>query len=501
TDSHGALFCKFVGFSSAFCASDKIQLHIPPMMARVPEVPVQSAHVTDGNETSHSLGVQTAFDSRQPSVDPGQPSFGDSSQNSVEVQSRTVSIAVFNENTPIQGAYVYMSRMKDSRVIPLGRTSSSGLLSTRISSQFLGENFTVVHECCAPKKVNPKLLRKDGETYRVNLERGTGFGVLVQQSAYGYLRNNAEFEIHADSVKLSVSGQDGLAFYDAAKTPDIRLQRVLIRNGLPSEIFTDKKNKQNGLTHVLMAGNEPFKPTLALIESEEKQFHKGVLKSSYLRRWRRDFMARLMRLQTVRTQVSSESEARLKLAQVSLSEVRESGWKQTQLSSEWDFLLSVEYKDKDETLELVLSERSGAELLRKNLNVQDTLPEIISRSYFNELVETVPFEAYVLSESEGELELSFAQSKAYGLSAGSRVALYSHELVDSDKLKTVLIGFAEIKKGNGEGLVKAKVTHMDPSFQSASVFPSIVRAVKVGSDFYKTEMSKNSLAVFKKESL
>lgn len=494
-DDGGELFCRFAGLSTYFCNGQSAQAEFRMVEDAIhyQENPQAELVISQVGSREHSTVVkQTKLNESLPeSV----------YQKQTEVHTSGVSISIYLEGNPLSGATVYMSRQKDSRVIPLGKTSHSGILSTRILPAFMGEKFTVVHACCAPKSFSTKLLRKDGETYKANLEKGTGFGVLVQQSAYGFLRGNAVFELHSDDLKLSVSGQDGLAFYDSGKLPETRLERVLIRNGLPSEYFLDSENNQNQLTHVLMAANEPFLPTLAVVESEGDQFHRGVLKSGYLRRWRRDFMARLMQLQTVRTQVSGESEARLRLAQESLTRLRSSGWKQTLLASEWDFVLSIDYNDNGDALEFVLSDRSGNKLMRRSVRAQDSIPERVAREQFSEMVKIFPFEGYVLSESGGDLELSFTEQKSYGLIAGSKLALYSHELIDSTQLKTELIGLAEVKNGESEGMVKARVTHMSRSSSSTSPFPVIVRVVKVAQDFYKAELRKNSFAVFEKDSL
>ena len=107
----------------------------------------------------------------------------------------------------------------------------------------------------------------------------------------------------------------------------------------------------------------------------------------------------------------------------------------------------------------------------------------------------------MLSEAEGVVDLAFTQKKQFGLTSDSRFALYSHELLDSDRLKTELIGFAKVEQGENVGVVKAKVTHMSPLSRSSSVFPSVVRAVKVGPEFYKAELRKNSFAALKKDPL
>jgi hypothetical protein len=493
-DANGTLLCQFAGFSPKFCISSIDVVEIPFSKEVVTEKVADASQYNSNDSQFVGLSEQKADASAELNDTPV-------TKTVREAQPNGMSVLVSMNNSPLSGAYVYMSRQKDSRVIPLGKTSSAGVVQTQVWPEFFGEKITVVHECCAPKSFSTKLLQKAGEAYKVNLEPGIGFAVLVQQIAYGLLRSTAAFELHGESGKLSVAEQDGLAFFDSGKLPETRLQRVLIRNGLPSEYFAGTKSDQNKLTHVLMAANEPFQPTLAVIESDGGLFHKGVLKNSYLRRWRRDFMARLMQLQSVRTQVSGESEARIKLARLNLSQLKESGWKQTQLNSEWDFLLSIDYSEKDEALELVLTDREGSALLRKKVQAKNALPERVSRSNFEELVTVFPFEAYVLSEAEGVVDLAFTQKKQFGLTSDSRFALYSHELLDSDKLKTELIGFAKVEQGENVGVVKAKVTHMSPLSRSSSVFPSVVRAVKVGPEFYKAELRKNSFAALKKDPL
>lgn len=493
-ESAGSLVCLFSGLSSSVCHAAQEQVPIPLFEIKPPKNHQLSAH---------SFAQEVVLEPADSTIEeqPESNARLTAPENTAQVSRKGVTVAVFNDGMPLSGARVYMSRQKDSRVISVGRTSSNGVVATRVLPQFLGERFTVVHECCAPKSFSARTLPRQDGKYKISLERGVGFAVLVQQSAYGYLRSTSAFELHGDNGKLAVSEQDSLAFYDAAKMPQTRLQRVVIRNGLPSEHFLSDKSVGNQLTHVLMAGNDPFIPSLALIESEDGQFHKGVLKSSYLRRWRRDFMARLMQLQTIRTQVSGETEARLKLASLELNHIRKSGWKQTPLASEWDFALSINYSDKDETLELHLTDRNGTVIVERKVGAEDALPERASRSHFEELVEKIPFEAYVMSEAEGEIELSFTQKKSFGLKKNSRFALYSHELLNSENLKTELIGFAELTDDESEGLVKAKITHLHSYSQAAAGFPPIVRAVKVGQDFFSSELKKNSFAALKKDSL
>lgn len=486
-DDGTSLLCQFAGLSVEFCTALSEYLKIPLIHGAPVKDFNASVQVSAGTaEKPPLLETKDSQSLTQPSTprqETGRP-------NNVSV----VSVSVFHEGEPLPDAAVYMSRLKDSRVIYLGRTSSNGVLTTSVFPQFVGEKLTVAHDCCAPKSFATKTLQERNGAFRINLESGSGFAVMVQQNAYGYLRNTGVFELHGSSGKLSVSNQDGIAFYDAAKTPDVTLQRVMLRNGLPSEYFVGEQSKKNRLTRYLMVANEPYVPTVALIETENEKFHKGVLKSRFLRRWRRDFMARLMQLQSIRTQVSGESEARLNLAQMSLSQIVREGWKSTQIASEWDFVLSVDYNEKEDSLELMLKERGGTTLLQKKIIAQDALPEKVARSHFNELLDVFPFEAHVLSEADGELELSFEQRAHYGLTANSRLALYSHELQDVNTVTSELIGFARLIDGVETGLVKARITHMSPEYLKDSALPSIVRAIKVGENFYSSQLEKNRFA-------
>lgn len=407
----------------------------------------------------------------------------------------TVTLMVMKEREPLAEALVFMSRQKDSRIVPLGRTSVAGLLSTSITPDFFGEKITVVHPCCAPRAFASKTLHKKNGNLVVNVQSGKGLAVLVQHSAYGYLRNTASYELFSDSSKIAVSEQDGFAFYDAGKTPEVQLRRVLVRNGLPSEFFADGKKDQYPLTRYLIAANEPFIPAVALIETSHEKFHSGVLKSRFLRRWRRDFMARLMQTQSLRAVVSGETETRLALAGVGVGDVLQTGWHKTQLASEWDFAVAIDYDDQKNSAEIRLMNGRGSLLMKESVVDSDTLPERLAKSQFDRLLQRFPFESSVLSESDGEIELSFPVKKNFGLQSDSRLALYSHELIGSDLHKSQLFGFAAVLEGDDSGPVTARITHILPSFSGESTFPPVVRAVKVDRQFYLNEIKKSDFSL------
>jgi hypothetical protein len=428
----------------------------------------------------------------------------ETSHTSGVIQRSQAKIIVSNEGRRIAGARVFMSRLKDNRVLDLGQTSSDGVLDVRIPKGFWGENLIVFHSCCSPKSLAVKrIVSSGGEVLSAELSSGTGYGVLVQREAYGFLRKVDSSELFSSFGKLTVSGVDGFALYNGTKTPGHLLTKVQIRGARPSEFRVASAeaalSKEEPLKF-LVSPSETYSPALALVEQVGGQVFQGVLKNANLRRWRREFIARLMHLQSVRSIVSAESESRMAAAGESLPDIVTRGWSQTQLAGEWDFLLSMIYDENTGSLRLSGMDAQGVEFfeMRHQFSQQTSkeVPETLARMAFNRFVESIPFEASLVEQREQTVQLSFSDLTSYGLKKGTPIALYqqSGEPADSQRLNE-LAALAVVETSSADKKVSARITHWNRQHRRTEVLPTVVRAVKISPEFYRMESSRKNFAL------
>lgn len=408
----------------------------------------------------------------------------------------------------LEGALVFMSRLKDNKVRELGVTRADGTLNVKIPSEFWGETVTVFHDCCSPRTFPAKVSRIAGESrLRLELQKGTGVGVLVQQEAYGHLRKMPQFEMLSSLGKLAVSGNDGFALYNSSKTPEQNPSKVLVRKARPTEIFVrtdDLPGLQTRPLNFLVAAEDPYLPAMALLEKNEGRSFQGILKSSGLRRWRRDFMARLMQQSSIKTVVSGEAEARIMAAGESATDIVARGWQQTQLAGEWDFALALEYNDTEQSLRLTASSPDGRVFFEKEAHFGkggDVIPERISRQFFQEFIEVFPFEAHVLKQEGDIVELSFSGETNFGLRENSPLALFQQGASSAESKLSELAALAVIVRSEEGQKVRARITHWNSNVRKTRVLPDVVRAAKITPEFYRRESTRNAMAKSKSSGL
>ena len=489
------LFCLLAGVSDQSCASAQPTLK-PPMLAGVKQ------STEKNNQNTVSASEKNALSSAVNNSEITENS--QSAKRNETLSKGTIRIEASESGKPLQGALVYLSRLKDNRVRELGQTSSDGSLVVKVSPEFWGEAVTVFHPCCAPRTQSAKLTKQGAvgtERLRIEMQSGTGIGVLVQQEAYGHLRKVEHFELASTQGKLAVSAQDGFALYDSTKTPDQRLSRVIVRGTRPGEFFvagSDIQAPRHGPLSFVVAPEDVYLPSLAVVERSSGRVFQGVFKSSELRRWRRDFMARLMQQSSLRSVVSSESETRISAAGESLVDVVSRGWSETQLAGEWDFLLSVDYDENLQTVKLNALDAHGKNFFDRVLKFSPSAPlapESVSRRVFESFVEAVPFEAHVVSQNGAELSLGFSSQKLFGLKPGMPLALYQQTSGDNESQKPdELAALAQVSE-NGEGKgVRAKIIYWNKQTRKTEVLPDVVRAVKLNDDEFQRESLRRGLA-------
>jgi hypothetical protein len=412
-----------------------------------------------------------------------------------------VRVEILSAGKPLEGAVVYMSRLRDNRVRELGRTAADGSLKLKVPSEFWGETVTVFHSCCAPRTFPSKLVRQGGESrLRLEVQAGSGFGVLIQHDAYGFLRRFSGFEMLSEEGKLAVSGQDGFALYDGSKTPQAFLKKVLVRGARPSDFFADSKSTALNSAHPLsyvVAPDEVYRPSLAVLETQEGRPYSGLLKNASLRRWRRDFMARLMQQTTLRGLVSTECESRLAAAGESAVAITSHGWAKTHLAGEWDFLLTIDYSDFKGGVQLAAVNHEGESFFAQSNNFSKNsseLPEQISRRGFEEFLSKFPFEGYVLRQNGQQVDLTFANEKDYGLKNETPVAFYQLASTETGQRAVELAALGLIESDGTSSGVRAKVTHWNNRTRKTSVLPDVVKVLKVSAEFYKREAVRSQMA-------
>lgn len=499
--SRGRVFvfvCMSSGLSPSFCFDSETPSLFPNSTAPAPKK-ASEASVAD------QLGEKSIPEQTLAISSPGSVSLTGDESSSSSVGTALVRMAVRVEvllaGKPLDGAQVYMSRLRDNRVRELGRTSSDGSLEVRLPHEFWGETVTVFHACCAPRTFSAKLAKQGNDArLRLEVQEGKGFGVLVQHDAYGFLRKFNSFEMLSPEGKLAVSGQDGFALYDSSKTPLSTLQKVVIRGARPTDFFTDSQTKRMNSSlplAYLVAPDEVYRPALAILETNEGRSFTGVLKNAALRRWRRDFMARMMQQTSLRALVSAESEARLSAAGESAVAVSSNGWSKTPLAGEWDFLLTIDYSDNKGGVRLSGVNHEGENFYsHNNLFSKDTgeLPEQRSRRDFESLVNQFPFEGYVLRQDGQRVDLTFESEKDYGLKDDTPLAFYQVSTSETGQRPIELAALGLIESQGSSSGVRARVTHWNNKTRKTAVFPDVVRVLKVTQDFYKREAVRSQMA-------
>lgn len=507
SQNSSVLACLLAGLSQKLCDS-QVNAVAPPFSESPSEIVV--AVVSPEQNFSESMLLEAspvAVSSK--SIDVSSESTGESEKsekilvgrNENALSREPIRIEVSLAGRPLEGALVFMSRLKDNRVRELGRSSSEGVLLVKSSPDFWGETVTVFHDCCAPRTLPAKIVKQAGEArVRLELQSGTGLGVLLRQEAYGHLRKVGLFELASSQGKLSVSGQDGFALYNSTKTPDQLPSKILLRQGKPSEFFTRPSDmnelRSKPLTY-LVAPDEPYLPALAILEKTEGRPFQGLLKSSPLRRWRRDFMARLMQQSSLRSQVSSECEARINAAGESATDVVANGWSRTQLAGEWDFLLAIDYNDATQSVSVSAKNSEGRSFFEKEFRFgkeTSQAPESVSRRAFQSFVESIPFEAHVLQQEGNVVELSFSSLSLFGLKADSPIALYQQSGSLSDEKTSELAALAVVVSAEAGQAVKARITHWNSRSRKTEILPDVVRALKISEDAYRKEALRSSMA-------
>lgn len=497
----GVLSCLLSGFSGDVCgyiaANTKasFSLEQPPSMTQLPassKILLETSLVEA--QSPESLSSQSEI-----TVEPD----GKASKSPMPF-ARPVRVEIYLDGKPLEGALIYMSRIKDNRVRELGVTSADGLLLVKITPQFWGETVTIFHPCCSPKTISAKLTQQKGEErLRVEMHSGTGMGVVIQQEAYGYLRKYNAFDLIGTSGKLSVSGHEGFALYNSTKTPELIPHKVLIRNAKPAEIFirpADVQQAQIKPLNFLVAPDEIYLPSLAIIEKQDGRAFQGVLKDSKLRRWRRDFMARLMQQTSLRTVVSVESEARIAAAGESGTDIIANGWNQSLLAGEWDLLLAIDYDEGRQSLSLLGKSSDGRTYFDQQIRFDknsSVAPETISRQFFQSFLEAVPFESHVVRQQGQIVELSFSGQSLFGIKENTPLALYQKMGTKDEEKSWDLAALATVLAGESSKGVQARITHWNHKARKTEVLPDVVRAVKISEEFYSRESIKRSMSLGK----
>lgn len=494
-----AFVCALAGFARDFCGPTRQALK-PPL--RDPAQVVAVAEELVSGKLSEIQLAETQNKEQPSSEQTDASTIKSTNKGLLAPAHRPVRVDVVLSGKPLEGALVYMSRLKDNRVRELGRTKSDGVVLAKSTSEFWGETVTVFHSCCAPKTISGKLTKQSGEDrVRVEMQPGTGTGVLVQQEAYGHLRKVGTFELAGVTGKLAVSGQDGFALYNSSKTPEHQVNRVLLRSAKPEEFFVRHADLQEHQTKPLtfvVAPDELYLPAMAVFEKQDGRSFQGVLKNSMLRRWRRDFMARLMQQTSLRSIVSTESEARIAAAGESSTDVVTNGWNQTQLAGEWDFLLAIDYDESNQSVSLIGKLSDGKTFFDRQMRFSknsNVVPESIARQFFQAFVESIPFEAHVVKQSNQIVDLSFSSLSLFGLKENSPLALYQQK-VRSDEEKSDELAALAVVVGADESTrrVKARITHWNMKARKTEVLPDVVKAVKISEEFYSKEMIKQSMS-------
>jgi hypothetical protein len=492
-------FCIAAGLSESLCGQSASAVRPPLRDFSGPESVAQKNPV-ENSEKKSQLSQTTLADKNAVS----------SSDKPVN-QRQGVRIEVTENGRPLSGARLYMTRLRDNRVREIGLTSADGSLDTRVPKEFFGETITAFHSCCAPRSVSAKLNgQSETQTLKMQLIAGKGFGVIALQQAYGLLRKAEQTELVSDSGKLAVSGNDGFALYDASKTPAISPSKVKVRSARPAEFLMPADSGSEAPLSFIVMPEQTYLPSLAVVERSGSMPFQGLLKNSEVRRWRREFMTRLMRLTSMRTVVSAEVEARVADAGESLPDVMSRGWSETHLAGEWDFLLSMHYDEESGKVHLSAVNARGEEFFenRSQLNSgsESIAAESVARKTFDSFLSAFPFEGSLVQQNGNEIVLSFEDSGKFGLAADAPLAIYQ-ETPDSsgdqrigDLAALALVNGNTGGKGKGRR-VEAKITHWNLVNRKTEVLPDVVRIVKISREDYQKAGRRRGMKVLQTSGL
>jgi hypothetical protein len=493
------LSCRLLGIAGYFCTGTANIAPPPDLTARLaPAWFSFSARFASGSETANAGAGLASTPLETP------PSESESARRSASlVKTSKVKIQVVSAGLPLAGARVFMSRMKDNRVQELGLTAADGVLESRIPREFFGESVTIFQECCAPKSFAVKFNSKsETEPLRFELSPGSGFAALIQREAYGFLRKVEQSELHSGKGKLTVSGSDGFAIYNNSKTPDHIVSNVKVRGAKPSEFrvsVDEVKSSTSSPLGFLVSSEQTYLPALAIVERSDGKSFQGVLQNSELRRWRRDFIARLMQLQSLRPVVSIESESRISAAGESLPDVVTRGWSETHLAGEWDLLLSIQYNEAAGEVRVSAIDSFGNEFFESRNRLgsasAQVAPESSARKSFDAFVAAVPFEGGVLQQRDNELQLTFNDARQFGIKPGTTLAVYQESTEPGQNQRlSELAALAKVIEPQSAGAVSAVVTHWNVKNRKTGVLPDVVRVVKVAEEFYRRESQRKGLS-------
>lgn len=491
------LKCNLSGFSDRFCAPDSPD-------AAPPKIRVQTAGPWKQREQNPSAPTPTALAESVLKAAPVQSVGAEPADNAgpnAMLNRFVFKVIASHEGKGLPAARLFMSRLRDNRVRELGETAADGSFETRLPREFIGESLTVFHPCCAPKSFSVNLNGQSGTgILRIDLQSGSGHGVLVQQEAYGVLRKVEHFELFSQLGKLAVSAADGFAIYNNTKAPSQLLSGVRVRGARPGEFAVSRDDAKSAIAEPLtyfVSQEQTYSPAIALIERSSGRSFQGVVKHPDVRRWRRDFIARLMHLQTVRTVVSAEAESRVAAAGESLAEVVSRGWSGTHLEGEWDLLLSLNYDEQNGTVKLSAIDSMGREFFdQKSIHTGagSIAPESQARKSFEAFVESLPFEGSLLQQKEQEVTLSFAGGHQFGLKADMPLAFYQQgEAFDGGARLTELAALAVVTEAADGKKVKARITHWNSKNRSTEVLPDVVRAVKISREAYLRDTARRGI--------
>jgi hypothetical protein len=491
------LSCNLSGFSERFCAPDGPD-------ATPPQVRLQTAGPWKQREQLQQAPVAPLLAESVLKAAPMQNVVAEPSSSvspNALLNRFVLKVVASHEGKVLPAARLFMSRLRDSRVRELGETAADGTFETRIPREFIGESLTVFHPCCAPKSFAVNLSGQTAAgTMRLDLQSGSGHGVLVQQEAYGVLRKVDHFELFSPLGKLAVSAADGFAIYNNTKTPSQFVSGVRVRGARPGEFAVSPDDAKSANTEPLtyfVSQEQTYLPSMAIVERSSGRSFQGVVKHPDVRRWRRDFIARLMQLQTVRTVVSAEAESRIGAAGESLAEVVSRGWSGTHLEGEWDLLLSLNYDEQNGTIKLSAIDAQGREFFEQKVlhdGARSVAPESHARRSFEGLVESLPFEGSLLQQKEQEVTLSFNGGRRFGLKTDMPLAIYQQgESFDDGARLTELAALAVVTEAADGKNVKARITHWNSKNRSTEVLPDVVRAVKISREAYLRDTARKGI--------
>lgn len=513
-------FCHVLEFSDDICLMGDGRNSPPERAFHVPQAfRVAQAPVRRNQSVANDKGSESTLKVPGPTSQDGATLDKKSKDDEGRLKRSLFRIVVTLEEKPLGDARVYMSRLKDNRIRELGISQSDGSIESKIPLEFLGESLTVFHSCCAPKTFPINISkRKDVLGVKAEMSTGQGQGVLVQREAYGHLRTFDSADMISAKGKLAVTGADGFVLHNSTKSPELVFSKLQIRGARPGEFVVtsmDAQKSQIEPLNFLVAPEKNYLPALAIVERMDGKSFQGLLKNPDLRRWRREFMARLMHLQTVRSVVSNESEARVVAAGESLSDIISRGWTETHLAGEWDFLLSLQYDDKNGEIKISAINPSGVEFFSRKhefktqlalipneaaMRSQKTnMPESAAFQSFDGFLQALPFEGQIVEQSGNKVSLSFSELKSFGLKAGSPLAIYQESTETSSGSRlTELAALAVVDDSETSKHVSAEIKYWNLKNRKTQILPSVVRVAKVSLEFYQRESMRRGFSMSSK---